>query len=186
MSHDQPNPSEADTERFRVVLGLLEIHGAPTWAKLRSGLGEDPHPAIRSFNTFYDDKELSIKQNKDTYPITFHLAGSGTPEQRYEQARQWLGPNQAKIDEILAWDDYRKRYAFEMWRALREGPDPISLLFHFLDDGWTMDEVTQAMEDADDVAVQGIETLVDGHPMFNDFIVAMRRDDDPPPLPKLK
>ena len=73
-----------------------------------------------------------------------------------------------------------------MWRALREGHDPISLLFHFLDDGWNMEEVTQAMEDANDVVVQGIETLADGHPMFNDLIVAMRRGDDPPLLPKLK
>ena len=71
MSHDQPNPLEADTERIRLVLGLLEKHGAVTWAKLRSGLGEDPHPAIRSFNKFYDDKGLRIEQNRDTYPITF-------------------------------------------------------------------------------------------------------------------
>ena len=186
MSHDQPNPSEADTERFRLVLDLLEEHGAVKWANLRGGLGEDPHSAIQSFNKFYDDKELRIEQNRDTYPITLHLAGSGTPEHRYEQARRWLGPNQATIDEILAWDDYRKRYAREMWRALREHHDPISVLFHFLDDGWSMEEVTEAMGDANDVVVQGIETLVDGHPMFNDFIVAMRRGDDPPPLPKLK
>ena len=159
MSHDQPNPLEADTERIRLVLGLLEKHGAVTWAKLHSGLGEDPHPAIRSFNKFYDDKELRIEQNRDTYPITFHLAGSGTPEYRYEQARGWLGPNQAKIDEILAWGDYRRRYALEMWRALREGHDPISLLFHFLDDGWNMEEVAQAMEDANDVVVQGIRDV---------------------------
>ena len=29
MSHDQPNPLEADTERIRLVLGLLEKNTEP-------------------------------------------------------------------------------------------------------------------------------------------------------------
>lgn len=178
------NVSEDDAERFRIVLGLLEEHGAVTFKELRSSLGEDPHPVIQNFNKFYADKDLCLEINRNTYPFTYYLAGSERPDSRYTQARRWLGPDRERIDEILAWDDYRRRYAAEMWSALREDSNAVSLLQRFFNDGWTMAEIIQAMEDANNVAVQGVETLAKDQPELAEFVAAMRRGERHPPSPK--